>query len=113
MKSEPFDDAISPSPCNTYLFSVRKFRHGLDLIRKQALERYSRNASDGEKDLMERFTDEYIRRIIEVTDVRISAMPEKQVSEGISVILSELFDSDSPFLTKKSADVKRRLSFNK
>jgi hypothetical protein len=80
------------------------------MIRKRTLERYSRNASDSEKDLMERFTDEYIRRIIEVTDMRISAMPEKQVSEGISVILSELFDSESPFLTKQSADVKRRLS---
>ncbi|MEX1240332.1 MAG: hypothetical protein WEB30_11465 [Cyclobacteriaceae bacterium] len=99
MKSEPLDDAVSPSPCNTRLFSLRKFRHGLDLIRKQALERYSRNASDGEKDLMERFTAEYIRRIIEVADMRMSAMPEKQDSERISGILSELFDSESPFLT--------------
>lgn len=99
MKSEPLDDAIAPSTCNTQLFSVRKFRHGLDLIRNQALARYSKNASDTEKDLMERFTDEYIARIIEVTDKRMNAMPEKQDSEGIVAILSELFDSESQFLT--------------
>ena len=100
MKKVEVQTASAWARDKAFLFSVQQFKKALEKIRKQEIDRHVKNASDSERKLMESFTNEYIRKIINVTDVQIRAMPENTDTEAISVMLAELFNSESRFLTK-------------
>lgn len=94
--------AVASARHKAFLFSVQQFKKALKKIRKRELGRYVKKVSDNERDLMESFTNEYIRRIINIADEQIKEMPENSDIEAMSVILAELFNSESRFLTRPS-----------
>lgn len=95
---EPCDDLIESGQYKTLLLSVQQFKNGLDKIRKQEVKKYMKKISRNEKELMESFTNGYIRKIINIADEQVRVMPENSDTEALSVILAELFNSESPFL---------------
>jgi hypothetical protein len=99
-KEESFDVSHEPVSYEMSLYFLRHFTIALEKIRSQEIERYVKKLSGNEKQLAENFTTEYIRKIVNNTAIQIRAMSENSDVKRISIALAELFNAESPFLTK-------------
>jgi glutamyl-tRNA reductase len=95
-------EVLNVSPADkTFLYSLLQLTECLEKIRKQEIEKYVKRLSVAEKELAERFTVEFVNRIIHTTTKQLEVASGRSHEKDTLEALSELFNPESVFISRK------------
>jgi glutamyl-tRNA reductase len=72
--------------------TINKLKNSLEQIRKEELERYLKNTSDNQFEIIDKITKSMMQKILKVPVVQLRAACKRDQAEEMIDIINDLFD---------------------